>query len=53
MLYASVVVMRTNTGNSEANEYWDSMLNGLCMHHGRYKTRDNPHKTFGLTPLLT
>ena len=51
MLYASVVVTRTNTGNSKANEYQDGVLNGLCMDHGRYKARGNPHKTFRLTPL--
>ena len=34
-LHASLVVMRTNAGNSKANEYWDGMLNGPCMHHAR------------------
>ena len=53
MLYASVVVTRTNAGNPKADEYWDGMLNGPCMHCGRYKARDNPHKTFRLAPLLT
>ena len=33
MLYASVVVMRTNAGNSKADEYQDGAENGLCMDH--------------------
>ena len=50
MLYASVVVMRTNAGNSKADEYWDGVLNGPCIDHGRYEMTSTKH--LGSPPYL-